>query len=69
MPTPSTQSTEWWAAKYDNARDEFASGKSSPDLFRAKLYRLGFRGGEIESEVRLAQQPQAVCSPSPGGAA
>lgn len=55
MPIPSTQSTEWWACKYDLARDGFASGQDSADLFRAKLYRLGFRGQEIESEVKLHQ--------------
>lgn len=56
MPNPSTQSTEFWSTKYDLARDSFRSGEDSASLFRAKLYRLGFRGQEIESEVRLWQQ-------------
>jgi hypothetical protein len=55
---PSTQSTEFWCFKYDLARDEFAAGAISTDLFRGKLYRLGFRGQEIESEVRLHQPAQ-----------
>lgn len=59
MPNPSTESTEWWAEKFDNARDEFTTGLISPDVFRGKLYRLGFRGREIEREVKL-NQPKAT---------
>ena len=50
---PSTETTELWAWRYDHARDGYAKGEISADLFKATLYRLGFRGQEIEAEERL----------------
>lgn len=37
----------------DEAHREFAAGEISADLYRGKLYALGFRGAEIDSEVSL----------------
>ena len=50
---PSTETTELWAWRYDHARDEYVAGRMSSDLFKAMLYRLGFRGQEIDREERL----------------
>lgn len=53
MPQPNWTTTEIWQARYEGACLQFKSGVYSPDFFRGVLYRLGFRGQEIESEVNL----------------
>jgi hypothetical protein len=53
MPSPCYTATEIWQRRYELAVEEFKSGKMSPDLFRGMMFRLGFRGSEINAEVNL----------------
>lgn len=45
--------TEIWQGLYEACCTEFSTGNLSTDQFKARLYRLGFRGQAIESEVNL----------------
>lgn len=50
---------EDWRERYAARRAEYVAGEISRDLFIAHLFRLGFRGQELDAEVRLADQERA----------
>lgn len=47
------ESKEFVRQRYQNACELFEREEMTPDVFRATLYQLGYRGREIESEVAL----------------
>lgn len=56
MAQPDFRDPDAWRIfneRADIAHRQFETGELSADLYRAKLYTLGFRGAAIESEVNL----------------
>lgn len=56
MAQPARTDAEAWRefiAEADTLHAEFEGGHISVHLYRARLFSMGFRGHEIESEVML----------------